>query len=143
MVTSHLNGAVTGSSLTTGRLLWTWLDVRPLPTPRVSRTPTPGTRPAATGINPVPIVLAEQDDVVHIFTPARELVTLTAATGTEVSRLNLLKDDKRTFKPGLVYAGGGLVFLERLFLGSKPSNPDPAYYFPNPGILAVGAVPTA
>jgi outer membrane protein assembly factor BamB len=140
VVTSHLDGTVTGTSLATGARLWSWVDQAAPPTPRYYPAPSPGTG-AARDLTGGPVIVGQQAGVIHIYTPAIELVSLDPTDGSQVSRINLVPDDPRPFKPGYVYAGGGLVFMERLFLGSQPGYPDTARYFHNPGVLAVGVVP--
>jgi outer membrane protein assembly factor BamB len=124
------DGTITGTALADGRELWRWTD----------HPPATHTRPAAQHSAPlVTEVIAAQDGVVHLLTPERDLITLDAATGAQRSRFSLVTTDTRAFAVGHVYAAGGFVFIERLRTSAQPRDADPAYYFPNPGVLAAGS----
>lgn len=124
------DGTVTGST-PDGRALWHWADPPPPGSPGAPSTVASG--------QPVPGVIATGDGRVHLLTADRDLVTLDPADGLEVSRFSLLFPDHRAFQLGHVYAGGGFVVIERLRPTARPSDADPAYYFPNPGVLLAGS----
>ncbi len=127
VVTSRPDGTVSGTALAGGRLLWRWVDPAPAGTHTTSRAVLLGQ------------VIAVADGTVHVLTAHRDLVALDAASGAQRSRFPLAAQDRRAFAVGHAYAAGGLVFIERLRATGAPDDPDPAYYFPNPGILAAGS----
>jgi outer membrane protein assembly factor BamB len=126
VVTRQQDGSVTGHALGITRELWRWKD----------SAPAPGTKPAA---QDGPEVIAVQPEAVYLLTPERDLVTIDPWSGAVRSRFSLVEKDKRAFMVGHVYAAGGFVFIERLRPSAQPSESDPAYYFPNPGVLAAGS----
>ncbi|WP_229400957.1 outer membrane protein assembly factor BamB family protein [Micromonospora okii] len=91
-------GVVTGRAARTGEELWRRADLGPAR------------------------VLAVQPGRVHLLTEANDLVTLDPSTGAERSRFPLeVGRDGLGWAPGLAYAGGGYVAVERL---REPVDPD-------------------
>jgi hypothetical protein len=83
-------------------------------------------------------VLAVESGAVHLLTSARDLVTVDAASGRELSRYRCaFRRDGTDWDPGYAYATERFVAIERLRHEADPDDPDDAYYrFPEPVLLA-------
>jgi outer membrane protein assembly factor BamB len=83
-------------------------------------------------------ILAVQPGRVHLLTEANDLVTLDPSTGAERSRFPMrVGRDGLGWEPGLAYAGGGYVAVERLRERAAPDADDQAYFLTSePVVLA-------
>ncbi|WFE22259.1 PQQ-binding-like beta-propeller repeat protein [Solwaraspora sp. WMMD937] len=109
------DAAVVAEAVRTGEQAWR----RPIPS---AAAPGPG----GTGNR----LLAVQPGRAHLLTATRELITLDAATGAELSSfvLILLSELSTDWAPGYVYAQDGFVAVERLRLPVDPDADDGRYY---------------
>jgi outer membrane protein assembly factor BamB len=104
-----------GRSVRTGAPLWTW----------------PGRGE----------VVAVEPGAVHVLSDARELVTLDAATGAELSRFPLTYPREPAdldWRPGHVYARHRFVAVERLSPDAVDGVPDGEYYATDLPVLLAG-----
>ncbi|WP_326549811.1 outer membrane protein assembly factor BamB family protein [Micromonospora sp. NBC_01813] len=110
----------------TGEQAWQW----PVPAPTV----TPGPETAGDRL------LAVQPGRVHMLTATRELITLDATTGAELSRFVLIMPSERMtdWAPGYVYTQGGFVAVERLRLPVDPDADDGGYYWIQETVIVAG-----
>ncbi|MCX4469694.1 PQQ-like beta-propeller repeat protein [Micromonospora sp. NBC_01655] len=108
------DGVVTGRSARTGGELWRRADLGPAR------------------------IVAVQPGRVHLLTEANDLVTLDPSTGAERSRFPLnVGRDGIGWAPGLVYAGGGYLAMERLREPVDPDADDQRYFLMSePVVLA-------
>ncbi|HEX7743940.1 MAG TPA: PQQ-binding-like beta-propeller repeat protein [Micromonosporaceae bacterium] len=84
-------------------------------------------------------VLAVQYDRVHLLTDSQELITLAAATGTELSRFVLEYGREGTgWSPGWAYAADGYVAVERLTRPVRPDSTDREYYITGQPVIFAG-----
>ncbi|WFE26312.1 PQQ-binding-like beta-propeller repeat protein [Solwaraspora sp. WMMD791] len=117
--------AVVAQVVRTGEQAWRW----PLPTAVAPGPETTGDR-----------LLAVQPGRVHLLTAARELVTLDATTGAELSRFVLIMPSERMtdWAPGYVYTQDGFVAVERLRLPVDPDADDGGYYWIQETVIVAG-----
>ncbi|WP_320067822.1 PQQ-binding-like beta-propeller repeat protein [Micromonospora sp. RTGN7] len=108
------DGVVTGRSVRTGEELWRRADLGPAR------------------------IVAVQPGRVHLLTEANDLVTLDPSSGAERSRFPLeVGRDGIGWVPGLAYAAGGYVAMERLREPVAPEADDQRYFLSSePVILA-------
>ncbi|GIF77886.1 outer membrane protein assembly factor BamB family protein [Asanoa siamensis] len=87
-------------------------------------------------LGPGATILAAAQGRVHLLTADRDLVTLDATTGAEISRFRYTYFAEKTdWVPGYSYASGGYLLTERL--DEVAAQDDADYYFdPQPVILA-------
>jgi outer membrane protein assembly factor BamB len=83
-------------------------------------------------------VLATGATRLYLLTPGYRLVTLDAATGAELSTVQL--GYRRGWRPGYVYVHDGFVVLERV-VGSPEWNDDGYYYSAQDSVLLAGTNP--
>ncbi len=114
----------TGYDPATGRRLWT--GRRNLRLGREATRPQHGT------------VLAADATRRYLLTPGYRLVTLDAATGAQLSAVQL--GAGRPWRPGYVYVHDGFVVLERV-VGSPSWNDDGYYYSAQDSVLLAGTNP--
>jgi outer membrane protein assembly factor BamB len=114
------DGHITGEPLSggTGAPLWTY--------------------PASGPVEPATVIAAEPGRV-HLLMSDFDLVTIDTRDGLLLSRFALLNNqDDHPFRPGHVYAVNRFVYIERLLVDGKPTDPDQAYYYPTPNVLLTG-----
>ncbi|MGW1059635.1 outer membrane protein assembly factor BamB family protein [Micromonospora rubida] len=113
-VVAAADGAVTGRAVRTGEEMWRRADLGPAR------------------------IIAAQPGRVHLLTEANDLVTLDPSTGAERSRFPLdVGRDGIGWAPGLAYAGGGYVAMERLREPVDPDADDQRYFLTSePVVLA-------
>lgn len=111
----------------TGEPAWRWA------------VPAPTQRPDQ-DINGEDRLLAVQPGRVHLLTAARELITLDAATGAELSQFVLIMPSERLtdWAPGYVYTQDGFVAVERLRLPVDPDADDGRYYWIQETVIVAG-----
>jgi hypothetical protein len=84
-------------------------------------------------------VIAARAGRVHLLTEEYWLVTLDAATGVELSRFLFTYGRERTgWTPGLAYAEGSFLLVERLAADAEPLDDDDGYYFVAQPVLLAG-----
>ncbi|MFJ6196023.1 PQQ-binding-like beta-propeller repeat protein [Micromonospora sp. NPDC092111] len=83
-------------------------------------------------------ILATEAGRLYVLTEQRELVTLDPVTGAQRSRFPMtVGRDGIGWKPGLAYASGGYVALERLREAAGPDDDDQGYFLmAEPVVLA-------